>query len=206
MKNQEINLIDFAKEALKTEADAILKAVDRLDDNFIKAVNLVVKTKGKVVVTGVGKSGIVGHKIAATLACSGIPALFMHASEAFHGDLGVITKDDLAIVISKSGDSDEIKRGLILALKEIGVKIIGFTANKDSTLAKNSDVILDISVEKEICPLGISATSSTTLTLALGDALAMAAMKVKGTTLKQFSFLHQGGAVGRELNSASNIN
>jgi len=206
MKNYETDLADFAKDALKTEADAILKAIDRVDNEFVRAVDLVVKTKGKIIVTGVGKSGIIGHKIAATLACSGIPSLFMHASEAFHGDLGVAAKDDLAIVISKSGDSDEIKKGLVRALKEIGVKIIGFTANKDSILAKNSDVVLDIGVEKEICPLGISATSSTTLTLALGDALAMAAMKVKGTTLQQFSFLHQGGAVGRELKSNSNIN
>lgn len=199
--NNEFDILDFARESLKTEAQAILKAAERIDEDFVKAVNLVMETRGKVITTGVGKSGIVAHKIAATLACSGIPALFMHAAEAFHGDLGVITKDDLIIAISKSGDSDEFKKGLINALKEIGVKIIGFTANKNSILGKNSDAVIDISVEKEICPLGISATSSTTLTLALGDALAMAAMKAKGTTLKEFSFLHQGGAVGRDLKS-----
>jgi len=193
------DILAFGREALKTEADAILKAVERLDDSFVKAVNMILETKGKVIITGVGKSGIIAHKIAGTLACAGIPALFLHASEALHGDVGVVTKDDLVIAISKSGESDEFRMGLIDAIKSKGAKIIGFTANPDSTLGKKSDVILDISVDNEICPLGISATSSTTLTLALGDALAMAAMNIKGTTLEQFAILHRGGAVGREL-------
>lgn len=197
----DFNILDFARKGLETEAEAILTASRRIGPKFVKAVELVAGCKGKVVVTGVGKSGIIGHKIASTLACSNIPALFMLASEALHGDLGVLTADDVVIAISNSGNNDEFKRGLLDACKEIGVKIIGFTSKPESILGSKADVVLDIQVEKEICPLGISATSSTTLTLALGDALAMAAMRVKGTSLKQFAFLHQGGAVGHELKS-----
>lgn len=199
---QSFDIIAYAREGMKEEAQAICDAADRMGEEIKQAVELITQCKGKVIVTGVGKSGIVGHKIAATMACAGIPALFMHAAESFHGDLGVIEKQDVVIAISNSGSSDEMKRGLAEAFKRIGVKVIAFTSKADSILGQHSDVILDISIKKEFCPIGFSGTTSVLVTQAIGDALAMAVMKFKGTTLQQFAFLHQGGAVGSELKSS----
>lgn len=199
MEQTEFDLLEYGRSGLREEANALLTAAARIDEEFKTAVDLVHHCQGKVILTGVGKSGIVAHKIAATMACAGIPAFFLHAAESFHGDLGAVQQQDVVIFISNSGNSDEIKRGLVQALKRIGVKLIAFTAKPDSILGQHSDAILDITVEKEICPLGLSATTSTTLTMAMGDILAMAVMKKKGTTLADFGFLHQGGARGSEL-------
>lgn len=201
-KEYDFDLLMFAKEGLQEEAQALLSAADRIGEEFRLAVDIVRNCQGKVILTGVGKSGIVAHKIAATMACAGIPSFFLHGAESFHGDLGAVQKDDVVIFISNSGNSDEIKRGMVAALKRIGIKLIAFTAKPDSVLGQNSDAIIDISVEREICPLGLSATTSTTLTMALGDVLAMAVMKAKGVTRQEFGFLHQGGARGEQLRSS----
>lgn len=196
---KEFDVVEYARAGMQEEAQAVTAAAARLGDNFRQAVDMILGCQGKVVVTGVGKSGIAGHKIAATMACAGIPALFMHAAESFHGDLGVIEPQDVVIAISNSGSSDEMKRGLAAAFRQIGVRVIALTAKPESILGQHSDVILDISVPREFCPVGFSGTTSVLVTQAIGDALAMAVMKSKGTTLQQFTFLHQGGAVGSEL-------
>lgn len=187
-----------ALETLKIEADSVLKLVDRIDDEFEAAVNLILDCHARVVVTGMGKSGHIGKKIAATLASTGTPSFFMHPGEAFHGDLGMVTDKDVVIAISNSGESSEIVK-ILPIIKRIGAKIIAMCGRRDSNLGKFADYYLDISVEREACPYGLAPTASTTATLAMADALAMALMKVRKFTDQDFAVFHPGGALGRRL-------
>ena len=191
-------LLDLAREVLEIEAAAVRDLKSRLGESFLAAHRMILSTKGRVVVTGMGKSGHVGNKIASTLASTGTPAFFMHPAEASHGDLGMITPDDVVIAISYSGESDEIARILPL-IKRRGAKVISITGRADSTLARESDVHLDARVEKEACPLNLAPTASTTATLALGDALAVALLESRGFGSEQFAQHHPGGALGRRL-------
>jgi arabinose-5-phosphate isomerase len=167
------DILAIAKKVLQTEAEAISALVDKLNSNFSRAVETIYQSKGRVVVTGMGKSGLVGKKIAATLASTGTPAFFLHPAEASHGDLGMVTERDVIIFISNSGETEEIVH-LIPFLKRYNVKLLSMTGNPNSTLAKQSDVSLDISVKEEACPMGVVPTASTTATMAMGDAIAVA--------------------------------
>ena len=187
-----------ALETLKIEADSVMKLTDRIDDEFEAAVNLILDCHARVVVTGMGKSGHIGKKIAATLASTGMPSFFMHPGEAFHGDLGMVTDKDVVIAISNSGESSEIVK-ILPIIKRIGAKIIAMCGRRDSNLGKFADYYLDISVEREACPYGLAPTASTTATLAMADALAMALMKVRKFTDQDFAVFHPGGALGRRL-------
>ncbi len=189
---------DFAKETLKIEADALLSSCNRVGDGFDKAVELILQLRGKLVVIGVGKSGHIGSKIAATLASTGTSSFFLHPAEAMHGDLGMIGKDDGVLAISYSGESEELTN-LLPHIKNFNIPIVGMSRSINSTLAKFSDTHIDISVEREACPLGIAPTSSTTLTLALGDALAVALMKIRGFEREDFAKFHPAGALGKRL-------
>lgn len=180
------------------EAQAITLLKKRLGKNFAKAVELILKTKGRVVVSGMGKTGIIAQKFSATLASTGTPSLFLHTAEAIHGDLGKVTGDDIVIILSNSGSTEEMKQ-LLPLLKKIGSGIISLTGNPKSTLAKYSDVVLDVSVKKEACPLGLAPTASTTAALAMADALAICLLERKGFKEKDFAFFHPGGALGRRL-------
>jgi arabinose-5-phosphate isomerase len=190
--------VDFkkiAKEVLQIEADALLKAdVEGIE----KAVDIAFNTKGKVIVTGVGKSGLIGGKIAATLASTGTPSFFIHPTEALHGDLGMIGKDDSVIAISYSGESEELIK-ILPHIKRFEVPLIAMTGDKNSTLARYADVVLNIHVNKEACPLNVAPTSSTTLTLAMGDALAVCLMKKRNFTKEDFASFHPGGSLGKKL-------
>ncbi len=190
--------IDIAKKVLKTEAEAIHALIKKLNSNFEKAVDIVFESRGRVVVSGMGKSGLVGKKIAATLASTGTPAFFLHPAEASHGDLGMVTERDVIIAISNSGETEELV-GLIPFLKRFGIKLISMTGNPDSILAKASDVTLDISVKEEACPMGIVPTASTTATMAMGDALAVALLNKRGLNEKDFAFFHPGGSIGKKF-------
>ena len=193
-----INVIKRAKEVLDIEAQAINLLKSRLDKGFVKAIELILKNKGRVVVSGMGKTGIIAQKLSATLASTGTPSLFMHTVEAIHGDLGKVTSDDIVIILSNSGSTEEMKQ-LLPTLKKIGSPIISLTGNLKSVLAKYSDVVLDVSVKKEACPLGLAPTASTTATLAMADALAVCLLELKGFKEKDFAFFHPGGALGRRL-------
>jgi arabinose-5-phosphate isomerase len=190
--------IDSAKKTLKIEAEALLSAVDRVGDEFAKAVEIIQALKGKLIVTGIGKSGLVGAKIASTLSSTGTSSFFLHPSEALHGDLGMISQSDGVLAISYSGESEEIAN-ILPHIKRFDVPLIAMTAQKDSTLAKYADSIIDISVKKEACPLGVAPTSSTTLTMALGDALAIALMEKSGFKKSDFASFHPGGSLGKRL-------
>jgi len=192
------NILDIAKKVLKIEADAVSALTKKLDANFEKAVETIYKSKGRVVVTGMGKSGLVGKKIAATLASTGTPAFFMHPAEASHGDLGMVTSDDVIIAISNSGETEELA-GLIPFLKRFDISLIAMTGNKKSTLAKSADMHLDVSIKEEACPLGVVPTASTTATLAMGDALAVALIVKRGLKQEDFAFFHPGGSLGKKL-------
>lgn len=187
-----------AKEVFRLEAEAVSALANKLDDNFVKTVEAIYNCKGRVVVTGMGKAGIIGQKISATLASLGTPSIWLHSAEAIHGDLGRVTKDDIVIALSNSGETEETK-SLIPVLKKIGAQIIAITANKDSSLAKHSDLVLDVSVKKEACPLGLAPTASTTAMLAMGDALAVCMVEKKGFKEKDFALFHPGGALGKKL-------
>lgn len=191
-------LLEEAKKVLRIEAEAIFSLIDKIDTNFIEAVKLLYECNGRVVITGMGKSGIIGEKIAGTLASTGTLALFMHPAEGMHGDLGMVSKQDVLIVISNSGETEEINR-LLPSIKRLGIKLIAMTGNLNSTLAQNSDVVLNIGVKEEACPLGLVPTASTTATLAMGDALAVALLKKKGFKEEDFAMLHPGGTLGRKL-------
>ena len=192
-------LLALAREVLDIEADAVRGLKDRLGESFLRAHATILAMKGgRVVVTGMGKSGHVGNKIASTLASTGTPAFFMHPAEASHGDLGMITGDDVVIAISYSGESDEIARILPL-VKRRGAKVIAITGRAGSTLAREADVHLDAAVAKEACPLNLAPTASTTATLALGDALAVALLEARGFRSEDFAMHHPGGALGRRL-------
>jgi arabinose-5-phosphate isomerase len=190
--------IQLGLAVLKTEAAAISALAERLDENFTRACELILNCKGRVVVTGMGKSGHIGNKIAATLASTGTPAFFMHSGEASHGDLGMITADDLVIALSNSGETSEITL-LLPLLKRLGIPLLALTGKPASTLARSADIHLDVSVSKEACPLGLAPTSSTTAMLAMGDALAVAVLEVRGFTEEDFALSHPGGNLGRRL-------
>jgi len=191
-------MLEFARKVLETEADAIRSAISRLDDNFIKAVNAIMACKGRVVVTGIGKSGIIGKKIVATLSSTGTPSLFLHPAEAFHGDLGMITKGDVVIMLSFSGKTEEILK-LLPMLKRLEVMIISIVGAPESRLARASHLILDIGVDHEACPLNLAPSASTTATLALGDALALTVLKERGLEAEDFARFHPGGNLGKRL-------
>ena len=190
--------IEQAKKVLRIEADAVARLIDRLDSNFDRAVDLIMGCKGRVVVTGMGKSGHIGNKIAATLASTGTPALFLHPAEGIHGDLGMVTKGDIVIALSNSGETEELSR-MLPSLKRIGIKIIALTGNTESTLARNSDVVIDVGVKEEACPLGLAPTASTTATLAMGDALAVVLLDRRGFKEEDFACYHPGGSLGKRL-------
>jgi len=190
--------IELGLAVLKTEAEAIAAMSERLDQNFYDACDLVLKCEGRIVVTGMGKSGHIGNKIAATLASTGTPSFFMHSGEASHGDLGMITAQDLVIALSNFGETSEITL-LLPLLKRLGIPLIALTGNPASSLACSADIHLDVSVSKEACPLGLAPTSSTTATLAMGDALAVAVLEARGFTEQDFALSHPGGHLGRRL-------
>jgi len=192
------NILAAAKSTLKAESDAITKAIDFLNDDFLRSVQAIFNTKGRLVITGIGKSAHIGQKIVATLNSTGTPSLFMHAAEAVHGDLGMITKDDVVLCISKSGNSPEIK---VLAplLKRDGNILIGMTGNESSFLGKSSDFVINAYVEKEADPNNLAPTTSTTVQLALGDALAVALIEMRNFTANDFAKFHPGGALGKKL-------
>lgn len=192
------NILDIAKKVLKTEAEAVYALIEKLNSNFEKAVEIIYKSTGRVVVTGMGKSGLVGKKISATLSSTGTPAFFLHPAEASHGDLGMVTSDDVIIAISNSGETEEIL-GLIPFLKRFDVNIISITGNPDSTLSKLADVTLDVSVKEEACPIGIVPTASTTAAMAMGDALAVALLLKRGFKEEDFAFFHPKGSIGKKL-------
>lgn len=189
---------ELAKEVLDIEANSILRLKNNIGEEFDKAIDILYNCKGRVIVTGMGKSGIIGKKIAATLSSTGTPAYFLHPAESTHGDSGVITRNDVIIAISNSGETQELMN-LLPLIKRFGCEMIGMTGNINSTLAKTSEVVLDISVEKEACPLGKAPTASTTATLAMGDALAVCLMEKKGFTKEDFLMYHPSGKLGKGL-------
>lgn len=196
--------IDTAKRVLEIEARAINALTDRLDGNFSKAVEMIIGTTGKVVVSGMGKSGIIAQKIASTLASTGTSAFFLHPAEGVHGDLGVLMKNDILIAISNSGETEELTK-IIPIVKRMGVKMIAMTGKMDSTLARYGDATLDVGVKEEACPLGLSPTASTTACLAMGDALAVALLEAKGFRAEDFAALHPAGSLGRRLMRVEDI-
>lgn len=191
-------IIDQAREVLAVEAAAIQALSSRINGQFTIAVNMILECKGRVVVTGMGKSGLIGKKIAATLASTGTPSFFLHPAEGIHGDLGMVTAHDIALAISNSGETAEII-SILPTLKRIGVPVISMCGRNNSTLVNNSEVFLDISVEKEACPLGLAPTASTTATLAMGDALAVALLSSRKFQPEDFALFHPGGSLGRKL-------
>jgi arabinose-5-phosphate isomerase len=191
-------IYQIAQAVLETEAQAILNLRSRINEDFVKACKLLLECNGRIIVTGIGKPGHIGNKIAATLASTGSPAFFMHPGEASHGDIGVITKKDVVIALSNSGNTEEIL-AILPTIKLLGVPLISITGNPNSTLAKTADINLDVSVEKEACPLGLAPTSSTTATLAMGDALAIALLETRGFTTEDFARSHPGGTLGKRL-------
>jgi len=191
-------VIETAKRVIDIEIEQLQRLKNCIDQNFERAVQILLSCKGKVVVTGIGKSGSIGKKIAATLASTGTPAFFLHPAEALHGDLGMVSKDDVVIAISNSGNSSEVL-AMLPYFKRLGVPIVAITNNPDSELAKRSSVVLKLCVEREACPLNLAPTSSTTNTLVLGDALAVALMELRGFTAKDFGLRHPAGNLGRKL-------
>ena len=193
-----MNLIKTAQETFRIEADTLNKAAQRLDQNFLDAIELILSTKGKLIITGVGKSGLVGAKMAATFASTGTSSFFLHPTEALHGDLGMIGKNDTLLAISSSGESEELTK-ILPHIKRFDIPLIGLTGDKSSSLGRYSDVFLDISVDKEACPLNIAPTASTTLTMALGDALAVSLMEKRAFKKEDFASFHPGGSLGKKL-------
>jgi arabinose-5-phosphate isomerase len=190
--------ISRAKEVLKIEAQSILNLMDKIDRNFTRAVDLIYQCKGRVIITGIGKSGLIGRKIVATMTSTGTQALFLHPVEGIHGDLGIVTKEDILLAISNSGETRELIP-IISSVQHIGAPIISFTGVLDSTLAKNSNIVIDVSVEKEACPFGLAPTSSSTAALAMGDALAIALIDKRKFREKDFYKFHPGGSLGARL-------
>ncbi|MBR4328761.1 MAG: KpsF/GutQ family sugar-phosphate isomerase [Candidatus Riflebacteria bacterium] len=190
--------IESAKKALNYEIEALKEAVNNLDDNFNKAVELILNSTGRLIVCGMGKSGLIGSKIAATLSSTGTPSFFLHPAEALHGDLGMVKEDDIVLLLSNSGETDEIIR-IVPFLRRIGTKIIAMVGNPESSLAKNSDIVLNSYVAREACPLNLAPTSSTTVSLALGDALACALIEARGFKERDFARFHPSGSLGRKF-------
>ncbi len=191
-------LLSRAIRVLSVEARAIEELKEHLDDNFAKAVELLLAATGKVVVTGMGKSGLIGRKIAATMASTGTPSFFLHPAEGIHGDVGMVREGDVVIALSNSGETEEVVR-LLPVFKRMGLPLIAMTGRPGSTLATHADASLDVSVREEACPLGLAPTASTTATLAMGDAIAVALFEEKGFSADDFAMLHPGGALGRRL-------
>jgi arabinose-5-phosphate isomerase len=193
-----MNYREIAQETLKIEAQTLLESARNIDDVFDEAVKIILSCRGKLIVTGVGKSGLIGAKMAATFASTGTPSFFLHPTEALHGDLGMIGKDDVVLAISYSGESEELS-SILPHIKRFDTPLIGMTRDKNSTLGRYSDLVIDVIVEKEACPLNIAPTSSTTLTLALGDALAVCLMRAKNFKKSDFASFHPGGSLGKQL-------
>ncbi|HAP66613.1 MAG TPA: D-arabinose 5-phosphate isomerase, partial [Nitrospinae bacterium] len=191
-------IIEQAKRVLMIESKAIEALIGRIGEDFVQAVELIYKCSGRVVVTGMGKSGIIGKKIASTLASVGTPALFLHPADGIHGDLGMVTKGDVIICLSNSGETEELLK-LLPVIKRFNIKLIAITGNTKSTLARSGDVVLDVSVDEEACPWDIVPTASTTATLAMGDALAIALLDKKGFSKEDFAIFHPGGSLGKSL-------
>ena len=191
-------ILDVATDVLQTEADALLRIKRDLGDEFVRAVESILECNGKVIMTGMGKSGLVAKKIAATLASTGTPSFYMHPGEAFHGDLGMISKGDIVIALSYSGETDEVLK-IVPFIHDNGNTLISMTGNSNSSLAKNSDIHLNVRVEREACILHLAPTTSTTAQLAMGDALACSLMKVRNFTSMDYARLHPGGSLGRRL-------
>jgi arabinose-5-phosphate isomerase len=190
--------IEQAKEVLRTEAECILRLVDKVDHNFAEAVEMICRAKGRVIVTGIGKSGHIGRKIVATLTSTGTPAVFLHPVEGLHGDLGIVTKDDVVLAISNSGETPELF-GITSSVRNIGAPVIALTGNPASSLAGQSDLVINAAVDREACPFGLAPTSSTTAALAMGDALAVALIRRKHFTESDFFKFHPGGSLGQRL-------
>lgn len=190
--------LKVARRVLEAEAEAVRELAERLDERFLRALDLLEACRGRVVVTGIGKSGLVGKKIAATLASTGTPALFLHPAEGVHGDLGMVVRGDVVLAVSHSGETDELLV-LVPALKRLGVPLIVLTGNPRSTLAQHGDVVVDVSVRDEACPLNLTPTTSTTAALAMGDALAVALLDRRGIQPDDFALVHPGGSLGRRL-------
>ena len=191
-------MLTIAKDSLTEQAKALINMSGSLGDEFAKAVNMILQTKGRIVVCGMGKSGLVGQKMTATFASTGTPSFFMHPAEAFHGDLGMLTRDDLLLLISYSGETEEIIN-LLPSVKHFGNKIISMVGNIESTMAKHSDVILNVKVEREVCPNNLAPTTSTLATMGMGDALAVALIKERNFQAEDFARYHPGGSLGRRL-------
>ena len=198
MTTQPTQIRQYAKQCLEDEAQALLELIPQLDENFDKAVNMIYNCKGKIIVTGVGKSGHIGAKIAATLASTGTPAFFINPLDVFHGDLGVMTSDDIVLALSNSGQTDELLRFIPMVL-HMNIPIISMTGNENSLLAKYSNAHIKVWVKKEACPLNLAPTSSTTAALAMGDALAVALMEVRHFEPRDFAQFHPGGELGKRL-------
>lgn len=191
-------ILEEARRVIRTEAEALLAMAGRIDGAFERAVQMILASTGRVVVSGMGKSGLIGQKIASTMASTGTPALFLHPAEGIHGDLGMIMRGDVVIAISNSGETEELLR-ILPVIKRLGGRLIGMSGNAASTLARSSDVFLDVSVKEEACPLGLAPTASTTATLAMGDALAVALLVQRGFRAEDFALFHPGGALGKKL-------
>lgn len=195
MNTETAAALDLARRVLRTEAAAILGLVDRIDGEFERAVQLLFECRGRVIVTGMGKSGIIGRKIAATLASTGTPSYFLHPAEGMHGDLGMVARGDVVLALSNSGETDEVL-AILPPLKRLGVPIVLLTGNPQSTLARQCEVVLDVSVTEEACPMNLAPTSSTTAALAAGDALAMALLELRGLRPEDYAALHPRGTLG----------
>ncbi len=191
-------IIEKGKEVIRIEAESVANLIERVGKDFADAVEIIYKSKGRVILTGMGKSGLIARKIVATMNSTGTAAIYLHPTDALHGDLGMVRKEDVVIIISKSGTTDELIR-LFQMFKRLGVKIIAMSGNKDSDLAVESDIFLNISVKEEACPHDLAPTSSTTATLAMGDALSVALLEKRNFTLDDFAFLHPGGSLGKRL-------
>ncbi len=202
--SETVSALELARKVLRTEAAAILGLVDRVNGDFERAVQLLFDCRGRVIVTGMGKSGIICRKIAATLSSTGTSAWFLHPAEAIHGDLGAIREDDVVVALSHSGETEEIVR-LLESIRRIGAKLIAMTGDCESTLAKAADVTLNCGIAKEACPLNLAPTASTTAALAMGDALAMTLLVRKGFREEHFASLHPGGKLGRRLMRVENV-
>lgn len=191
-------MLEQARHVLRMEAEAVLEQVKRIDEHFKAAVEMIMACPGRTVITGMGKSGIIGRKMAATLASTGTPSFYLHPAEGIHGDLGMVTEGDVVIALSNSGETGEVLH-ILPSLRRIGAKLIAMVGNPNSTLAKNSDIVLNVGVTREACPLGLAPTSSTTAALAYGDALALALLSKRKFTASQFAVFHPGGSLGRKL-------
>jgi arabinose-5-phosphate isomerase len=193
-----MDMLESARKVLQIEADAVLALIPRLDQNFCQAISAILKCQGRVIVSGMGKSGLICQKIAATMASTGTPALFLHPAEGIHGDLGMMTRQDLVLAVSNSGETEELCR-ILPVVKRMGLPLIAMAGKPNSTLAQAADIFLDISILVEACPLGLAPTASTTATLAMGDALAVVLLEERGFKAEDFAMFHPGGALGKRL-------